>query len=97
MHLQNGDPPYANTEDALRHWPETCTAIAARSLEGRIELLAPFGIDDLVSLVVRPAPTFAGKIGVYRARVISKAWQARWPKLRIEAGAVQPDAPFVSI
>jgi len=83
MHLQNGDPPYLNTADALRHWPETCTAIAARSLDGRIELLAPFGIDDLVSLVVRPTPTFADKIEVYRARIASKAWQVRWPKLRI--------------
>ncbi|HUH85072.1 MAG TPA: nucleotidyltransferase family protein [Stellaceae bacterium] len=31
MHIANGDPPYADTADALRHWPETCTAVALRS------------------------------------------------------------------
>jgi uncharacterized protein len=24
MHLQNSDPPYADTADAMRYWPETC-------------------------------------------------------------------------
>jgi uncharacterized protein len=82
MHFQNGDPPYADLAEAVRHWPETCTAIAARTLDARIELLAPFGVDDLISLVVQPTPAFANKIEVYRARVARKAWQVRWPKLR---------------
>jgi len=82
MHFQNGDPPYADTAEAVRRWPETCTAIAARTLDARIELLAPFGVDDLISLVVQPTPAFANKIEVYRARVARKAWQVRWPKLR---------------
>lgn len=83
MHLANGDPPYADTADALCHWPETCTAMAARAVAARIELLAPFGISDLVALVVNPTPAFAHKIGVYRARVARKQWALRWPKLRI--------------
>jgi len=82
-HLQNGDVPYTNTADALCHWPETCTAIAVRSVGSRVELLAPFGVDDLISLVVQPAPAFANKMEVYRARVTRKACQRRWPKLRI--------------
>ena len=28
MHLRNGDPPYSGATDAMRHWPETATAIA---------------------------------------------------------------------
>ena len=83
MHLQNSDVPYTNTADALCHWPETCTAIAVRSVGSRVELLAPFGVDDLISLVVQPAPAFANKMEVYRARVARKACQRRWPKLRI--------------
>src|SRR5438045_439490 len=51
MQTQNGDLAYMNSADALRRWPETCTAIAARSVVPRIEILAPFGIDDLVSLI----------------------------------------------
>ena len=30
MHVRNGDRPYADLADALAHWPETCTAVAAR-------------------------------------------------------------------
>jgi hypothetical protein len=71
MHVQNGDPPYANTADASRHWPKTCTAIAARSLDGRIELLAPFGVADLVSLTVKPTPAFAQKMEVYGKQYIA--------------------------
>ncbi len=82
MHFHNGDDAYTNTADALCHWPETCTAVATRSIGARIELLTPFGIDDLISLIVRPTPAFANKMEVYQARVASKAWQARWPKLR---------------
>jgi hypothetical protein len=83
MHLQNGDTPYADTADALCHWPEVCTAIAARSAGSRIELLAPFGVDDLVSLVVQPTPAFANKVEVYRERVARKRWLERWPKVHI--------------
>jgi len=85
MHAANGDPPYADTADALRHWPETCTAVAVRSVGSRIDLLAPFGVYDLVSLTVRPTPACAGRLGLYRARIADKQWARRWPALRIDA------------
>ena len=44
MHLRNGDAPYRDTFDAVAHWAETATAIAARSLRGKIEVMAPHGI-----------------------------------------------------
>jgi hypothetical protein len=81
MHGPNGDPPYRNVADAIRCWPETATAIAARLENGRFEVLAPHGLDDLVGLIVRPTPAFAAKIGVYRLRQASKKWKERWPKL----------------
>ena len=83
MHEANGDPPYADTADALRHWPETCTAVAARAIGARVELLAPFGVSDLVSLTVNPTPAFAGKRDIHRARIAGKQWTQRWPRLRI--------------
>ena len=46
MHLWRGkgDAPYRDTEDSMRQWLETPTAVAARlTNEGRIELLAPYG------------------------------------------------------
>lgn len=58
MHNPNGDLPYQNTEDAIRCWPETATAIAARSAGGRIEVIASHGVEDLWQLIVRPTPHF---------------------------------------
>ncbi|HEY0525613.1 MAG TPA: nucleotidyltransferase family protein [Stellaceae bacterium] len=84
MHRQNGDPPYRDTEDALRHWPETATAVAVRSARGGsgVELIAPHGVADLLNLVVRPTPAFmTAKIEIYRCRVHSKNWLARSPRL----------------
>jgi len=63
MHRRNADPPYRDTADAMRHWPETATAVAVavRLRAGRVELLAPHGIEDLVRLVLRPTPTTASR------------------------------------
>ena len=84
MHARNGDAPYASTEDALRHWPETATAVAVRLVRGDIEILAPFGLDDLFSLIVRPTPAFAAeKRSIVDARVREKRWPERWPRLHI--------------
>jgi len=83
MHGANGDPPYADTADALRHWPETCTAVAVRSVRPGVELLAPFGVADLLGLTVNPTPAFAHKRDAYRARIARKQWARRWPRLRV--------------
>ena len=54
---RNGDAPYRKTDDAIRCWPETATAIAARLSGTRVEVLAPHGVHDLVNLIVRPRPS----------------------------------------
>lgn len=86
MHGRNGDRPYRDTEDAIRHWPETATAVAARWHDERVEVIAPHGIDDLLQLRVRPTPQFGRKLDIYRERVRSKDWARRWPKLSIHDG-----------
>jgi hypothetical protein len=83
MHLRNGDAPYQNTEGALARWPETATAVAARLWDNRIELLAPHGVADLVGLIVRPTPAFVPKRQEFEARLRSKNWKARWPRLTV--------------
>jgi hypothetical protein len=85
MHERNGDAPYRNTEDAIRCWPETATAIAARLRGTHVEVLAPHGVEDLVNLVVRPTPVFAQKQSIYSARISSKDWARRWPGLCFRA------------
>ena len=86
MHLRNGDTPYASAVDAMRHWPETATAVAVRRTgQGSCEIAAPFGLVDLFRLVLRPTPQFAGeRHRAFLGRVQAKGWLAAWPKLRME-------------
>lgn len=83
MHLRNGDAPYLSTQDALRYWPETATAVAVRLTDGGlIEVIAPFGLDDLFELRLRPGPGFeVEKVSVFRERVVGKRWGERYPLL----------------
>ncbi len=86
MHLRNGDAPYMSAVEAMRCWPETATAVAARqTARGDCEIAAPFGLDDLFALILRPTPRFAGrKQHVYLERVWTKGWLTTWPLLRME-------------
>ena len=83
MHRRNGDAPYGGTVEAMRHWPETATAVAARRTDqGGCEIAAPFGLDDLFNLVLRPTPRFeGGKRPIYLDRVEVKGWLRSWPLL----------------
>ncbi len=84
MAARNGHTPYRSLADALAHWTETATAVAARLAAGRIEILAPHGLDDLLGLVVRPTPAYARHPAPIAARLAAKGWQRRWPGLRVE-------------
>lgn len=85
MHLENGDRPYASTEDALWFWLETPTSVAVRLEKGdRLTVLAPHGLDDLFSLRVRPTPNGRLRHEAYLKRIASKNWPARWPGVSIE-------------
>lgn len=85
MHRRNGDRPYRSTADALRHWLETPTAVALRlDKSGRPELLAPFGLDDLLGLVLRPTPhAQRHRLAAFHARLAAKDWLTTWPKVKV--------------
>lgn len=84
MHLKNGDAPYRDTLDALSRWLETPTAVAVR-LEKNDDLtvLAPFGLEDLFAMVIRPTPAGNEKSGEYRERLRRKRWAESWPEATI--------------
>ncbi len=83
MHRRNKDAAYRSTGHALTFWAETPTAVAVGLRGRRLALIAPFGIDDLIGLTVRPTPRFRHKMAVYRARVAGKGWSALWPRLTV--------------
>ncbi len=83
MHTYNSDDQYDSLEDAVSKWPETATAMVVRlSSDGRIEVVAPHGLDDLFRLIVAPTPHFEGKTRRYRSRLRQKAWNNNWPNLK---------------
>lgn len=76
MHTRNCDAPYGSGAGALWFWPETATAVAVRLYDERaLEIAAPFGLDDLFGLILRPTPRIPGsKLDLFVARVVMKGW-----------------------
>lgn len=85
MHQRNGNDPYLSTENALLYWPEIATAVAVRVGDTNlIEIIAPYGLDDLFELRLRPSPLFEReKLNVFRQRVSAKRWMERYPMLQL--------------
>jgi hypothetical protein len=94
MHLRNADSAYASSTDAMLYWCETVSAVAARlNAADQLEIAAPFGLDDLFQLLIRPTPRFVDdKQAIYAQRLREKNWSATWPQLRVVAvpGAAAP-------
>jgi len=86
MHTKNGHTPYTSTADGLANFPEVCTAIGVYlHSDAGLALVAPYGVDDLVNLIVRPTPSFKSgdRRTVYEQRISTKKWETTWCRLRI--------------
>ena len=90
MHERNGHRPYRDVADALTHGPETATAIAARLGPQGVEILAPFGVEDVLEMILRPTPAFRTKPEIPLARLEAKGWLTRWPSLRVVGLGASP-------
>lgn len=85
MHVRNGDAPYGSTADALRFWLETPTCVAVRlDADDRLEIIAPYGLEDLFSMTIRPTPRGRARKAAYMARIAEKKWHERWPNVTVE-------------
>lgn len=54
MHQKSGFKPFKSSYDGVAHFPETPTAIAVRIFSGELEIIAPYGLDDLFEKRVKP-------------------------------------------
>lgn len=86
MHRHQRDFPYQDLEVAMRHWPETATAIAVRlDWCGKLHILAPFGLDDLFGLKLRaPARCHTKLRAAFHRRLANKRWLMRFPRLTLQ-------------
>ncbi len=88
-HFGNAIRPYRSIEDAISSWPTTATSIGVRYEEnGNLLVYAPFGLDDLLSMIVRPNMKQAEYFltedestsrEVYNQK--AQKWVKAWPKL----------------
>ena len=74
MHVVNNMPPYSSSVNAISKFPETATALGVTLDElNNVILTAPCGIEDVLSLQVKPTAHFLKskeRLHMYKNRVI---------------------------
>jgi uncharacterized protein len=73
--------PLRSADESLLRYPITVQAVGVRlEDDGRIDLIAPFGVEDLFGMVMRPSPTYP-----HPATFAAKAARARaiWPEVTV--------------
>lgn len=86
---------FASLEEAMSCWPETATAVGVSlDVEGGLQVISPFGLDDLFDLIVRPSAALRNP-EVFYQRLGQKKFLERWPRLRVvlEAARVGSGGP----
>lgn len=80
QHFGKRIAPYQSVEEAIASWPATAASMGVRSEAGGIKIFAPFGLNDLMGLIVRPNKTQVSE-EVYTSK--AARWAGAWPKLRV--------------
>lgn len=72
--------PYKNVEDAISSWGTSVTCIGVRLENGKLVVCAPYGLNDIFSMTIRPI-----KKQFTRAPYLvkTKSWKQKWPLLTI--------------
>jgi uncharacterized protein len=87
MHIINDLPPYTSSEDAISRFPETVTALGVKlDKENNLVLTAPWGLEDVINLDVKPTPYFTETkelAAIYEERMIKKNWKSIWHKIKV--------------
>lgn len=71
---------YKSVEEAISTWPTTATSIGIRKMDDQFQVFAPFGLDDLLGLVVRVNKILITE-KIYQDKV--DRWIKIWPDLKV--------------
>ncbi len=80
-----GDPvlPLTSVEEGIGTWPEIATCVGIRlEPDGDLQVIAPYGLDDLFSMIVRHNPARVS-LAEFRRRLAQKRMQEKWPLVTI--------------
>ena len=72
--------PYKSVEDAIASWGTSITCIGVRLENNKLVVCAPYGLNDLFSMTIRPI-----KRQFAKERYLEKTanWKKKWPMLTI--------------
>jgi len=70
---------YTSVEDAIASWGATVTCIGICVKQGKLIVYAPYGLDDLFGMVIRPVKREFSK-EAYDER--ASRWMKKWSKLK---------------
>jgi len=71
---------YESVEAAISTWPTTATSIGVKKENRQFQVYAPFGLDDLLDMIVRANKTLITE-KIYQDKV--DRWIKIWPNLKI--------------
>ncbi len=75
--------PFESAAAAVATWPEFATCVAVRlNRDDSLTIEAPFGLDDLLGMVVRRNPARIS-LDQYERRLAEKRFPERWPMVRV--------------
>ncbi|MFA6428160.1 MAG: nucleotidyltransferase family protein [Candidatus Buchananbacteria bacterium] len=71
---------YGSVEEAIDTWPTTATAVGVRKIGSQCRVYRPFGLDDLLNMIVRPNKVLITE-QIYQDKV--DRWLKNWPSLKV--------------
>ncbi|MEA2453478.1 MAG: uncharacterized protein QOG04_2188 [Actinomycetota bacterium] len=73
--------PFKTTTDAIDNFLATSCCIGIRKVGNEVDVYAPYGLDDLFGLIVRPNPDATGPGWAYAEK--TQRWRHLWPNLNV--------------
>ena len=71
---------YVSVEDAIGRWTSTVTCIGIRLINNKFEVYAPYGLNDLFNMIIRPVKIDIDKEFYYKRCI---RWKNKWPNIKI--------------
>ena len=82
-HFGKEVPPFTSTVEAIATWPETATCTAVRLYpDDSLQIVAPFGLDDLFNLVLRRNPARVTEVQ-FQQQLRDKKILQKWPRVQV--------------
>lgn len=74
--------PLRSCEEAISGWPATVTCVGITKTNGRDHVYAPYGLDDVFDMVLRPHPSTNTRSKAPYEKKVEK-WTKIWPALKV--------------